>query len=114
MTDTATRELVAPPARAPEDAKRVIRRGKIWVALSFIFCPCHLPVTLTLLTLLLGGTALGAVLRDNIVLAGIIITATWGIGTWRGMQLIRTANTCAIPKRRTLRQRVAVFMGLAQ
>src|SRR5215470_10450727 len=32
-------------------------RGLIWVMGSFLFCPCHLPLTLGLAATLLAGTA---------------------------------------------------------
>ncbi len=93
LTRDASR--AAPPAG--QDVTAVQRRGKLWVALSFVFCPCHLPVTLTLLTLLLGGTAAGALLRDNVWLAGAVITSTWAAGTWRGLRLLRGPAACALP-----------------
>lgn len=87
-----------PPAgTAGRDVTATQRRGKLWVAMSFVFCPCHLPVTLALLTLLLGGTAAGALLRDNIWLAAVVITSTWALGTWRGLRLLRSPTACALP-----------------
>jgi hypothetical protein len=77
------------------------RRGRRWLIISFLACPCHLPLTLGLLAALLGGTALGAVVRDHTVLAGSIVAATWAAGTARGLWLIRQAErgqlACALP-----------------
>ena len=42
----------------------------LWVIGAFVFCPCHLPITLSVLALLLGGTAAGALLRAHPYIAG--------------------------------------------
>jgi hypothetical protein len=88
-------DLVTAPAPALE------RRGRWWLALSFLACPCHLPLTLAVLASVLGGTALGAVLRDHVLLAGVVISAGWVIGTANGFRLIRNAKrgTCTVPSR---------------
>jgi len=33
---------------------------------AFLFCPCHLPLTLALAGMLLAGTAAGALLRSDL------------------------------------------------
>lgn len=73
------------------------RRGRRWIFGSFAFCPCHLPLTLSILVTVFGGTAAGAVLRDHVVLAGAVITAAWVGGTWRGFRLVRLAQQGACP-----------------
>lgn len=73
------------------------RRGRRWIFGSFAFCPCHLPLTLGILGTVFGGTAAGAVLRDHIVLGGIVITAAWVAGTWRGFRLVRLGQQGACP-----------------
>ena len=45
-------------------------RGMAWMIGAFVFCPCHLPITLSALALLLGGTAAGALLRAHPYIAG--------------------------------------------
>lgn len=83
------------------DPARTERRGRRWLILSFLACPCHLPLTLGALAAVLGGTALGAVLRDHVWLAGSVIAATWAAGTARGLWLIREAEltgmACPLP-----------------
>ncbi len=54
---------------------------------AFVFCPCHLPITLSALALLLGGTAAGAALRAHPYIAGVVVTLLWAAGTWRGFAL---------------------------
>lgn len=93
-----------PTSAATTDPRSLERRGRWWLAVSFLFCPCHLPLTLGLLASVFGGTALGALLRDHGWVAGGIIAATWLAGTARGLLWIRRAErgdlTCAVPRRR--------------
>ena len=72
-------------------SRQAERRGLLWLAGGFLFCPCHLPLTLGLLAALLTGTAAGALLRDHVVLAGVIITVVWALATWRGWRLLHKA-----------------------
>ncbi|WP_164744490.1 hypothetical protein [Paenibacillus xylaniclasticus] len=81
-----------------EHARRQRRKGMLWVGISFILCPCHLPITLMVLSFLLGGSALGVVFRDNLIIAGILTTSIWAAGTWYGFRKMRTA-TCSITPR---------------
>jgi len=76
------------------------RRGRWWVFGSFVFCPCHLPLTLALLVSVFGGTALGVVVRDHAWVAGSVVTAAWVAGTWYGFRLLRRAQSggaCPLP-----------------
>ena len=87
----------AKPAFAKATAGRLENRGMLWVIGAFVFCPCHLPITLTVLALLLGGTAAGALLRAHPYVAGAVVTALWAAGTWRGFNLIRSARSYVEP-----------------
>lgn len=77
------------------------RRGRWWLIASFLACPCHLPLTLGFLAVVLGGTALGALIRDHALLAGIVVTSAWLAGTARGLWLVRQAErtngACPLP-----------------
>lgn len=79
-----------------EKGKR--RRGITWVLGSFLLCPCHLPITLGILTAVFGGTALGAFFIHYSIIAGVIITLLWLAGTWYGFRLLRAKSptACAI------------------
>ena len=59
---------------------------------AFLFCPCHLPLTLWLLAGLLAGTAMGAVVEAHPVVSGTLTTAAWLIATWHGMRLMKGAE----------------------
>ena len=82
------------------DPRRLENRGMAWMIGAFVFCPCHLPITLSVLALTLGGTAAGALLRAHPYTAGIAITSLWVAGTWRGFSLVRAAHRFAYNSRR--------------
>ena len=88
---------------ASEQTPALERRGRAWLLWSFVLCPCHLPISLGVLTALLAGTSVGASLRDHTWAAGILITVTWMLGTAYGFRLIRqaqrTGGACPIPQR---------------
>ena len=75
-------------------------RGMVWMIGAFVFCPCHLPITLGALALLLGGTAAGALLTAHPFIAGAIVTSLWAAGTWRGYSLLRHGRRLAYNSRR--------------
>ena len=64
-------------------------RGLLWIGGGFLFCPCHLPLTLWFLATVLAGTAAGAVLHSHVVAASIATSAIWAAATWRGVRLLR-------------------------
>ena len=74
------------------DSRSLENRGMAWMIGAFVFCPCHLPITLAVLAFLLGGTAAGVALRAHPYVAAAIVTALWAAGTWRGYLLIRAAR----------------------
>ena len=92
-----------PPAAGtsnrPADAggtPRDSNRGTLWVIGSFLLCPCHLPVTLALLGVILSGTVAGAALHRYPLVAAAIITLAWALGTGRGLRLLRSGTSCPI------------------
>ena len=50
-------------------------KGWFLLGTGALLCPCHLPVTLVLLTTVFAGTAFGGFLSDNIWLIGGAIAA---------------------------------------
>jgi len=77
-------------------SRKLENRGMRWVMGAFVFCPCHLPITLSVLALLLGGTAAGVALRAHPFIAGAMVTLLWVAGTWRGFALMRSARKYAV------------------
>lgn len=72
--------------------RKLENRGMLWMIGAFAFCPCHLPLTLSALALLLGGTAAGALLKAHPYVAAVAVTSLWIAGTWRGFVLMRRAQ----------------------
>lgn len=56
---------------------------------GFLFCPCHLPLTLGLLATVLAGTTLGVVVREHVVIAAAVTSVAWVLATWHGLRLLR-------------------------
>jgi hypothetical protein len=71
-------------------------RSLVWLVGGFLFCPCHLPLTLGVLGVVSAGTAVGGVLREHVVLSALIITSVWLLATWRGLWLLRGGPTCTV------------------
>ena len=65
----------------------------MWMIGAFVFCPCHLPITLGALALIFGGTMAGALLRAHPYIAGAVVTLMWAAGTWRGLALVKRAKS---------------------
>ncbi len=86
---------------ADESVSQLERRGRWWLVVSFLACPCHLPITLAILATVFGGTVLGATLRNHGWLASGLIAAAWLAGTARGLLLIRRGQregfACPVP-----------------
>jgi hypothetical protein len=80
---------------APLTPEQAENKGLAWVIGAFLFCPCHLPLTLALASSVLAGTAGGVLLRAHPLAAGILITAAWAAGTWRGIHHLRAARRFA-------------------
>jgi hypothetical protein len=77
------------------------RRGRRWLVGSFLLCPCHLPISLAILASVAGGTMVGSLLRDHVLIAGLAISLGWAAGTANGFRLLRHAQrgTCPVPLR---------------
>jgi len=103
-SSSAVDGVEAAPAPLTVDGRALERRGRAWLLWSFLLCPCHLPLTLAVLTTVLAGTSLGVVLRDHAWVAGTVITAAWLAGTGYGLRLIRRAErangACPLPASR--------------
>ena len=67
------------------------RRGRQWLIWSFIFCPCHLPWTMSVLAAIFGGTAFGSLISRNTLGVGLIVGAIYAAGVWIGFKHLRAA-----------------------
>src|SRR5262249_30418431 len=68
------------------------RRGLAWLFARFVFCPCHLPLTLWLLTSVLSGCALAFVTRHGVVVA-VATVVLWVVMTAYALRLLWRARS---------------------
>jgi hypothetical protein len=68
------------------------RRGWFFIAMAFVFCPCHLPVTLVLFSTLLGGTMLGGLMLAHAYIVAAVFGVLWIAGTIRGFLYLGEAD----------------------
>ena len=78
--------------RSIETAAEAEKRGRRWLIWSFVFCPCHLPITMGVLATLFGGTAFGAVVSRNSLAVGLISGTVYAIGVGIGFRHLRRAT----------------------
>jgi hypothetical protein len=76
-------------ARAELMPSRSSASGVAWLVGGFLFCPCHLPITLWVVGTLVAGTSLETALRANVIWVAVVITLIWLGATIRGFQLLR-------------------------
>ena len=68
------------------------RRGRRWLIWSFVFCPCHLPLTMGVAATLFGGTAFGTLVGSNKLGVGLISGAMYAVGVGIGFRHLRRAT----------------------
>ena len=81
------------PATDSDDATAMERRGRRWLIWSFVFCPCHLPISIAVLATIFGGTAVGALVSRNTIGVGVAFGVVYAIGVGIGLRHIRRADT---------------------
>jgi hypothetical protein len=77
------------------DARRAENRGRLLLVVSYVLCPCHLPVTMTLLGAAFGGTAAGAYLTADAWRLGILLGLAYALVLWRAFRHLRRAKALA-------------------
>ena len=79
-------DLESGGATSPQHATAANRAtGYLLATLAFLTCPCHLPIWLVLF----AGSAFGAVLSENIMIAGAILVVVFilsGMGAIRRLK----------------------------
>jgi hypothetical protein len=68
------------------------RRGRRWLIWSFVFCPCHLPISMAVLAAVFGGSAAGAMISRNTIGVGLALGAIYAIGVAIGFRHLRAAG----------------------
>ncbi len=67
------------------------QQGRRWLVWSFIFCPCHLPVSMAVFAGVFGGTAFGSLISRNTLGVGLVLGAVYAIGVGIGFRYLRAA-----------------------
>lgn len=78
------------PSSSRTDARE--RRGRRWLFVSFLFCPCHLPLIMAALGVLFGGSAFGALVGRNTLGVGIVFGLVYSILLLIGFRQLRAAT----------------------
>ncbi|MFV0259646.1 MAG: hypothetical protein ACK5PP_14515 [Acidimicrobiales bacterium] len=89
-TDRSGTDTARSPNPPPDPALE--RRGRRWLLWSFVFCPCHLPLTMAVLAFLFGGTAFGALIAGNRAAVGIVFGLLYAAGVAVGFRHLRRAR----------------------
>src|SRR5512146_1264590 len=76
---------------------RAERSSLRWLIGGFVFCPCHLPITLGVLSAALAGSAAGVPVRRHPLVMGAAISLVWVLAMWRGLWLLRSRRGARIP-----------------
>lgn len=84
-----TEPASCPPCDAARRDSHAETKGIAWLIGGFLICPCHLPVTLALISILLAGTTAAAFVQTHAIAVGTILTVLWIAATWRGVHYFR-------------------------
>lgn len=92
---------VEPAPTSPNSEKR----GRKWLMISFLFCPCHLPVIMAVLGVVFGGSAFGALVGRNTIGVGLVFGTIYVALLAVGFRHLRAATKdidcstgeCALP-----------------
>lgn len=66
--------------------------GRRWLLVSFVFCPCHLPIIMGVLGALFGGSAFGALVGRNTIAVGIVFGTIYAALLVIGFRHLRAAT----------------------
>ncbi|MEX2541436.1 MAG: hypothetical protein WD314_06490 [Trueperaceae bacterium] len=68
--------------------------GYLLLGVAFVFCPCHLPFTIPLVAVWLGGSALSAFPGANFVLVTVLSAVVFLVSLAFGWSILSRRNTC--------------------
>lgn len=88
---TTAEQIKTAPVPAVETPLERERRGRRWLIWSFVFCPCHLPLSMAVLALIFGGTAFGSLISSNTLGVGIAFGLLYAVGVGIGFRHLRAA-----------------------
>lgn len=81
-----------PAAAGQPDPKALERTGRRWLVWSFIFCPCHLPLSMAVIASIFGGSAFGTLVSRNALGTGLVLGTLYAIGVGIGFRYLRKAT----------------------
>lgn len=93
-------DLIETPSASPgdvgesadsADANARERQGRRWLIWSFVFCPCHLPLSMAVLAAVFGTSAFGALISRNTIGVGIVFGLIYAVGVGIGFKHLRAA-----------------------
>ena len=70
------------------------QRGRLHLVIAAITCPCHVPIYLAIL----GGTALGAFLQENLLLFILGLSGIFFITLPKGIRLVNARRGRSKPE----------------
>lgn len=85
-------KAVSAPVMTTAESAALEKKGRRWLIWSFIFCPCHLPLTMGVLAVVLGGTAFGTFISSNTLGVGLVVGSIYLVGVVIGLRHIRAAT----------------------
>lgn len=83
-------ELLSKPSSVVNSTDRE-RSGRKWLVWSFVFCPCHLPISMAVLAAIFGGSAFGTLISQNTIGVGVIFGLIYAAGVAIGFRHLRAA-----------------------
>ncbi len=109
---------VSSPIASPTETNSAAaseKQGRRWLIWSFIFCPCHLPLSMAVLAAIFGGSAFGTLISRNTMGVGIAFGIIYAIGVGIGLRHIRRATAgadcsgteCVLPDQGALTERTS-------
>lgn len=97
--ESAPHDIVGPSSEQPPqsvdalwEAEVLEKRGRRWIVISLILCPCHLPVTMAVLAAVFGGTWLGAAFQGRALQVGVVLAVLYALALRRAFGAIRRAK----------------------
>ena len=91
MATSAERHLMVDSIDQTVDFRVSEKRGRKWLLWSFIFCPCHLPVSMAVLATIFGGSTFGALISRNTLVVGLVFGVIYAVGVGIGFIHLRKA-----------------------
>lgn len=84
-------------ASADPTARRQENRGRLWLVVAYLLCPCHLPVSMALLAAVFGTGTWASAIVGNPWRVGVTLGVLYALALWRGFRWLRAAKRGLAP-----------------